>query len=98
MTRARQDEQPPSNPEPRWPAIIAVLASGGLYTALPDALTVGPPWLFPSLVLVLLVPTVLTHRTGQHHLNAILGLVVTGVLTAGLVVSLMLLIDALPAH
>lgn len=74
------------------------LASGGLYMALPHALTVGPPWLFPSLVLVLLVPTVLTHRTGQHHLNAILGLVVTGVLTAGLVVSLMLLIAALPAH
>jgi len=59
---------------------------------------VGPPWLFPSLALVLLVPTVLTHRTGQHRLNAILGLVVTGVLTAGLVVSLMLLIAALPAH
>jgi len=75
-----------------------VLASGGLYTALPHVLTVGPPWLFPSLVLALLVPTVLTHRTGQHRLNAILGLVVTGVLTAGLVVSLMLLIAALPAH
>jgi uncharacterized membrane protein len=94
----QRNDQQPWNPEPRWPALIAMLAVGGLYTALPDTLTVGPPWLFPSLVLVLLVPTVLTHRTGQHRLNAILGLVVTGVLTAGLVVSLMLLIAALPAH
>jgi hypothetical protein len=74
------------------------LASGELYTALPNALAVGPPWLFPSLVLALFVPTVLTHRTGKHRLNAILGLVVIGLLTASLMMSLMLLFAALPAH
>ena len=45
------------DPEPRWPAFIAVLAVGGIYAALPDALTLGPRWVFPSLVLALLIPT-----------------------------------------
>jgi hypothetical protein len=75
-----------------------VLASGGLYTVLPDALTVGPRWLFPSLVLAFLIPTVFTHRRGQHRLNALLGVVITGVLTTGLLLALLLLIAALLAH
>jgi len=36
-------------PEPRWPAFVAVLAVGGLYTGLPDALTMGPRWLITFL-------------------------------------------------
>jgi hypothetical protein len=51
------------DPEPRWPAFIAVLAVGGIYTGLPQALTLGPRWLFPSLVLALLIPTVASHHT-----------------------------------
>ncbi|RPI92043.1 MAG: hypothetical protein EHM39_13970, partial [Chloroflexi bacterium] len=65
--------------EPRWPAVIAILAVGGLYTALPDALTFGPRWLFPSLVLALLIPDVVAHHTGRHALNAIFGFAVAGV-------------------
>jgi uncharacterized membrane protein len=84
--------------EPRWPAFIAILAVGGLYTALPSELTLGPRWLFPSIVLALLIPTVIFHHAGRHRLNATFGLAVTGVLTIGLIVSLTLLIDALPAH
>jgi len=86
------------DPEPRWPALIAALAVGGLYTALPAALTVGPRWLFPSVVLALLIPTAIFHRIGQHRLNAITGFTVDGVLTVGLIVSLILLIYALPSH
>jgi hypothetical protein len=73
--------------EPRWPAVIAILAVGGLYTALPDSLTVGPDWLFPSLVLALLIPTIVSYHAGRDRLNAILGLAVDGVLTIGLIVS-----------
>jgi hypothetical protein len=83
--------------EPRWPAVIAILAVGGLYTALPDALTLGPNWVFPSLVLALLIPTIVSHHTGRHRVNAILGSVVDGVLTAGLIISVILLVNALPA-
>src|SRR6185503_170976 len=86
------------DPEPRWPALIAVLAVGGLYTALPEELTFGPRWLIPSIVIGLLIPTIITHRTGMHRLNVILGFGVSGILTLGLVLSLILLIKALPEH
>jgi hypothetical protein len=98
MTTTRNHQLPPEAPEPRWPAFIAILAVGGLHTALPDALKVGPPWLFPTLVLALLAPTVLTHRTGHHRLHSLLGSVVTSILTAGLLGSVLLLIAALPSH
>jgi uncharacterized membrane protein len=84
--------------EPRWPAVIAILAVGGLYTALPDPLTFGPNWLFPSLVLALLVPTIVSYHAGRHRLNNILGFAVDGVLTVGLIISVILLVDALPAR
>ena len=86
------------DPEPRWPALIAVLAVGGLYLALPTYLIFGPRWVFPVSVVVLLIPTVISHRAGKHHLNRILGFTVTGLVTAGMIASLTLLIRALPAH
>jgi hypothetical protein len=85
-------------PEPRWPAFIAMLAVGGLSLALPPALTVGPRWLFPGVVLALLIPTVVSHHTGRHRLSALCGVAVVGVLTLGLILSVLLLIKALPAR
>jgi len=47
--------------EPRWPALLALLAVGGLYSALPSSLLVGGPrWLLMVLVLALLVPTMIS--------------------------------------
>jgi hypothetical protein len=86
------------DPEPRWPAAVAVLAVGGLYMALPAHLTMGPRWLFPMVVIGLLVPTVVSHSVGRHRLNAVLGFSVTSALTAGLIISLVQLIRALPEH
>ncbi|MGH9822613.1 MAG: hypothetical protein ACREDR_05110 [Blastocatellia bacterium] len=86
------------DPEPRWPALIAVLAVGGLYAALPASLTFGPRWLFPTVVVALLIPTFISHEAGQHRLNAILGFTVSSVLTAGLIICLILLVTALPTH
>ena len=82
--------------EPRWPAIIAVLAVGGLYMALPNELIAGPRWLFPSVVLALLIPSIVSHHTGRHRLNTIFGFTVDVVLTAGLIISVILLVRALP--
>ena len=87
-----------TNPEPRWPAFIAVLAVGLLYTALPAALNPGSRWLILSVILALLIPTVITHHTGRSRLNAIFGLAVSVALTLGLIISLSLLIRALLAH
>jgi hypothetical protein len=86
------------DPEPRWPAFIAVIAVGGLYAALPSTLTIGPRWIFPTLAASLLFPAFLFHRASMHRLNSIFGFLVEGALTAGLIISLILLIRALPAH
>jgi hypothetical protein len=42
--------------EPRWHASLAVLAAVLLYITLPPRLTIGPTWIAPVLVLVLLIP------------------------------------------
>ncbi len=89
---------PAPRAEPRLPAIIALLAVGGIYTALPPFLTLGPRWLLLAVVGVLLIPTVVALRTGHHQLNRALGYVVSTVITLALVVSLVLLIKALPTR
>ena len=83
--------------EPRWPAFIAILAVGGLYTGLPEALTIGPHWLFLALVLALSIPGLVFHHTGRHRLNSVFGFTVDGLLTVWLMVSVILLI-ARSAH
>jgi uncharacterized membrane protein len=42
--------------EPRWHASLAVLAALVLYVTLPNKLTIGPIWIAPMLVLVVLIP------------------------------------------
>ena len=84
----------PWTPEPRWPAAIAVVAVGGLSLALPAGLTIGPRWLFPAVIGVFLVPTIVSHWAGQHHLDRILGFTVT----IEMIVSVVLLVGALPSH
>jgi hypothetical protein len=84
--------------EPRWPALMAMFAVVGLYLALPESLTVGPSWLLPPLVIILLTPTVVANRRGYARLNQICGYLLLTVLTAAMIASLILLISALPDH
>ena len=42
--------------EPRWHAAILVAAALALYVTLPPKVVVGPLWLLPTLILVILVP------------------------------------------
>jgi hypothetical protein len=83
-------------PEPRWQAVLALLAVAGIYLALPKELIVGPTWLLPVLVVVLLVPTVFAHRTGRHSLNHALGIVIGAIITLGLIASVVLLVITIP--
>src|SRR6266481_3777586 len=85
-------------PEPRWQALLAFLAVGAIYLALPRDLIIGPTWLLPTLIVVLLVPTVLTHRAGKRSLNRALGLIINGITTLALIGSVFLLVRALPSH
>jgi hypothetical protein len=85
-------------PEPRGQAVLAFLAICAIYLALPRNLVVGPVWLLPTLIVVLLVPTVVSHRMGRHSLNRTLGFVINGITTLALIGSVILLVRALPAH
>jgi len=84
--------------EPRWPAILAILATAALHFVLPEPLRFGPGWLLLVVVSLLLIPTVLAHRAGRLDINRVLGHVVSGSLTASMVWSLGLLILRLPEH
>src|SRR5262249_57415000 len=89
---------PKDDPEPRWPAFVAVLAAGGLYLALPSGLTVLPRWGFLVFVGTLLAATVFLHRIGHHRLDRVLGFTLTSFLTLQMILSLVLLVGALPSH
>lgn len=51
-----QDRSAHPRHEPRWHASVAVLGALALYITLPPRLTIGPVWVAPTLVLLLLVP------------------------------------------
>jgi hypothetical protein len=85
-------------PEPRAQAVLAFLAICAIYLALPRKLVVGPIWLLPTLLVVLLVPTVVSHRMGRHSLNRTLGFIINGITTLALIGSVILLVRGLPAH
>jgi hypothetical protein len=85
-------------PEPRGQALLAFLAICAIYLALPRNLIVGPIWLLPTLIVVLLVPTVVSHRVGKHSLNRVLGFIINGITTLALIGSVILLVRTLPSH
>src|SRR6185369_16065270 len=98
METHKPDESVRYDPEPRWPAFIAILAVGGLNAALPRSLVVGPRWAFFLVVILMLIPTYLSHRMKYHSIDRMLGFAMSGIITFGMVASVILLILALPQH
>ena len=88
----------PRTAEPRWPAVLALLATGGLHFVIPAPLRFGQEWLLLAVVTVLLIPTVVAHRMGKLLLNRVLSHIVLSAVTASMVWSLGLLILRLPRH
>lgn len=88
----------PKRLEPRWPAMLALFAVGGLRLAIPEYLSVGPDWLLIVVVGLLMIPTVWARYRKLDVLNKILGYVLTSIVTADMVWSLCLLVAALPSH
>ena len=84
--------------EPRWPAVLALLAVGGLRLSLPESLSAGPDWLLIVVIAVLLVPTVWARRRGMDKVNRVMGYLLTSIVTLDMIWSLSLLVAALPAH
>ena len=85
--------------EPLWPPSLAMLAIGGLYSALPASLIGGAPrWLFPAIVVVFLATILVSHRRGNHALHQTLGYVLNSIVTAALIVALALLLWEVAEH
>jgi hypothetical protein len=82
--------------EPRWPAVLISLAMAAIHFALPEHLTLGPSWLVPSLIVVLLIPAIVSNRAGKFNLNATFGITMLSVITIAEIWSLALLIRGLP--
>lgn len=103
MTQADSDGKatklaPARIPEPRWPAIIAIVVTGFVYASLPNYLSVGPRGLLLLILVLLEIPAFAFWRTGWHHLSRWMGYIVSFVLTLFVVASLGLLVFALPSH
>lgn len=84
--------------EPRWPVLVALLAIGGLYAALPPRLAVIPNGQLFIVIIALLIPTVIARIYNQHRINQTLGYTVNGVITVAMVSSLIQLVRALPTR
>lgn len=88
-----------SEREPIWPPLVAMLAIGGLYAALPSGLLAGAPrWLLAAIVVSLIVPMVILHYIGNHALHQTLGYVLNSIVTAALIFSLALLLWEVTQH
>ena len=53
-----------THPEPRWPASLALLTCVLQYVLLPNRLVIGPRWLIPALIVLVLIP--LSLRRHRH--------------------------------
>ena len=85
--------------EPIWPPLVAMLATGGLYAALPTSLLAGAPrWSLVAIVVGLLVPIVILHYIGNHTLHQTLGYVLNSIVTAALILSVTLLLMEVTEH
>ena len=84
--------------EPRWPAILAMIAVVGLRFTRPRALRLGPDWVLAPVVATLLVLASVLHEKGKNRANQILGYILLATVTADMIASLSLLITRLPAH
>ena len=91
-------DAPSPRGEPRWPAILALLAVGGLYWALPERLSPGPGWLPLVLAVPLSLAALVSYQQSKHGLARLLGFVVLGIVTAAMIGVLVLLVAALPDH
>jgi uncharacterized membrane protein len=75
-----------------------MLAAAGVYWAMPEPLSVGPSWLLLAIILVLLIPLVVSHRSGRADITRILTFGANGAITIAMVGSLIFLVQGIPHH
>ena len=84
--------------EPRWPAFIAIFATGLVHQSLPERLSVGPSWGLLGITIVLLIPIIFSYHRGHYNVSRILTFTATAVITCAMIASLALLISGIPKH
>jgi uncharacterized membrane protein len=77
---------------------MALLSVCGLYWAIPEALTPGPGWLLLAVVAPLSVAATALQRLSRFEVARAIGYALSGLVTVALIMSLVLLIAALPGH
>jgi hypothetical protein len=92
--RYRNGASPGRSGLPRWPAAVALLGIGALYTVISGGLTLGPRAFLLGLVAVLLVPLLSAHLRGSHRLARGFAFVVIGIVTAAVMASVFLLVSS----
>ena len=83
--------------EPRWPALVAMVAAGCMYWAMPEPFSIGPGWALLAVVLVLMIPLSASYKFCRFDISRILTFTVNGILTAAMVISLGILIWEFPS-
>ncbi len=92
---------PPTQKEPLWPALVAVLVAIGLQLLLPGEVTAGPRYLLPSLEAALLVVLIFAsprELEGEHKVRRRLSLSLTALVSFANITSLALLSHELLHH
>ena len=85
--------------EPLWPPFVAMLALGGLYSALPPSLLGGAPrWSMAVIVICLGVPLLFLHHGHNHLLSQVLGYLLNSIVSLALIVALGFLIEQVTEH
>jgi uncharacterized membrane protein len=77
---------------PRWPAAVALLAVGALYTVISTELTPGPRLLVPALVALLVAAIMTAHGGGHQRLARRFALALVALVTVAVATSALLLI------
>lgn len=95
-SKTQDGSAPASSAAVRWPAVIALFATAGLYLALPERLTLGPSWLVLAIVGVLVIPAIAARRAGRSRLNTVLGTLLSAIVTLAMIWSLGMLVAGLP--
>jgi hypothetical protein len=84
--------------EPRWLAIVAMVAVGLIYAALPENLSVGPRWLLLVVIAAISCSAIVSHKVGHHQADKAIGYTASVILTIAMVWSLVLLVAAIASH
>lgn len=85
-------------PEPRWPAALALLGAAVLPLALPRSLTIAPASVLVPANVVLLTGAVLAHRNNRSNLTDFFSYSNLGLLTLSMLYSLVTLVIGLLHH